>query len=109
MVFASRLKRARSSVEAETCWGSTLTATSRPRRVSRARYTSPMPPAPRSARISYGPRRVPGRSATRSAQELERMGRFLAQEGGDAPEHAERLDGAGGLGFAHVRHLPPEL
>src|SRR6476620_2755830 len=28
-------------------------------RQSRARYTSPMPPAPRAERISYGPRRVP--------------------------------------------------
>src|SRR6185436_17388208 len=35
-------------------------ATSRPSRVSRARYTSPMPPAPRGATISYGPSRVPG-------------------------------------------------
>jgi hypothetical protein len=34
-------------------------ATSRPRRVSRARYTSPIPPAPTSARISYGPSLVP--------------------------------------------------
>ena len=30
----------------------TLTATSRPSRVSRARYTSPIPPAPIGARIS---------------------------------------------------------
>ena len=34
-------------------------ATSRFNRVSRARYTSPIPPAPRGAMISYGPRRVP--------------------------------------------------
>src|SRR4051812_38972198 len=34
-------------------------ATSRLRRPSRARYTSPMPPAPRGAVISYGPTRVP--------------------------------------------------
>ena len=32
--------------------GSALIATSRPRRVSRARYTSPMPPAPSGAMIS---------------------------------------------------------
>jgi len=32
--------------------GRTLTATSRPRRASRARYTSPMPPAPIKATIS---------------------------------------------------------
>ena len=34
------------------CGGSTLIATSRPSRVSRARYTSPMPPAPSGERIS---------------------------------------------------------
>src|SRR5262245_42998749 len=34
-------------------------ATSRPRRVSRARYTSPIPPAPSGATIWYGPNRVP--------------------------------------------------
>src|SRR6187455_2638893 len=34
-------------------------ATSRLRRVSRAFHTSPMPPAPRAERISYGPSRVP--------------------------------------------------
>jgi hypothetical protein len=32
--------------------------------VSRARYTSPMPPAPSSDWISYGPNFVPGVSAT---------------------------------------------
>jgi hypothetical protein len=34
-------------------------ATSRPSRVSLARYTSPIPPAPRGAIISYGPNLVP--------------------------------------------------
>src|ERR1039457_3195303 len=34
-------------------------ATSRPNRVSWARYTSPMPPAPRGDWISYGPSLVP--------------------------------------------------
>src|SRR5215510_1297724 len=38
----------------------TLIATSRPSRGSRARYTSPIPPAPMGATISYGPSRVPG-------------------------------------------------
>src|SRR5262245_24432439 len=37
-----------------------LRAMSRPSFVSRARYTSPMPPAPRGSRISYEPSRVPG-------------------------------------------------
>ena len=34
-------------------------ATMRSRRVSRALYTSPIPPAPMGARISYGPSRMP--------------------------------------------------
>src|SRR6185295_4137187 len=39
--------------------GRILSATSRPNAVSRARYTSPIPPAPIAARISYAPRRAP--------------------------------------------------
>src|SRR5438094_4453410 len=39
--------------------GRILIATARSSRVSRARYTSPIPPAPIGATISYGPRRVP--------------------------------------------------
>ncbi len=42
-------------------------ATSRPSFESRARYTSPIPPAPRGDRISYGPRRVPDESAMKLA------------------------------------------
>src|SRR3954466_15323355 len=42
----------------------TLIATSRSSRVSRALYTSPVPPAPRGAVIRYGPRRVPIAGAT---------------------------------------------
>ena len=41
-------------------------ATVRSRRVSRALYTSPMPPAPMAERISYGPRRAPGERAMMS-------------------------------------------
>src|SRR5436309_3797637 len=62
--------------------GRILTATVRSRRVSRARYTSPMPPAPSGARISYGPRREPGDSTPRSY--LDSAGCF----GGDA-EHVQ--------------------
>ena len=40
--------------------GRTLMATVRSSRVSRALYTSPMPPAPSGPETSYGPRRVPG-------------------------------------------------
>src|SRR5205807_6194661 len=43
--------------------GRTLIATVRCSLVSRARYTSPMPPAPRSDWISYGPNLVPGTNA----------------------------------------------
>ena len=44
--------------------GSTFSATSRCSFVSRARQTSPIPPAPSGAVTSYGPTRVPGLSAT---------------------------------------------
>ena len=57
--LASCSKRRRRSGSAATSSGRTLIATSRPRRGSRARYTAPMPPAPRSSATSYGPRRVP--------------------------------------------------
>src|SRR5580704_4147434 len=55
IVRASRSNRSRSSGRPENLSGKILTATSRPRRVSRARNTSPMPPAPSGDRISYGP------------------------------------------------------
>src|SRR3974390_2409446 len=59
IVRASRSKRAFSSGEASSDELSTLMATVRSRRVSRARYTSPMPPAPSADTTSYGPKRVP--------------------------------------------------
>lgn len=42
--------------------GRIFRATSRPSLVSRARDTSPIPPAPSGAKISYGPNLVPGAS-----------------------------------------------
>jgi hypothetical protein len=48
--------------------GNSFKATSRASFVSRARYTSPIPPLPMRARISYAPRRVPGISATYSGR-----------------------------------------
>ena len=48
---ASCTKRRRRFVRQRSA-GRTLMATSRPRRVSRARYTSPMPPAPMRERTS---------------------------------------------------------
>src|SRR5208282_5104106 len=56
IAWASRSKRSLN-------WAAeTLIATSRPNRGSRARYTSPMPPAPMGARISYGPSLSPAES-----------------------------------------------
>src|SRR6188508_756702 len=56
---ASLSSRATRSGSRASVWGSTLSATSRPRRQSRARYTSPMPPAPSEVTISYLPSRAP--------------------------------------------------
>ncbi len=56
----SRWKRAIRSGSEASAAGSTFTATSRFSLVSVARYTSPIPPTPIWAVISYGPRRVPG-------------------------------------------------
>ena len=47
--------------------GRILIATSRSSRVSRARYTSPMPPAPSADRISYGPSCAPAARVTGSS------------------------------------------
>src|SRR5260370_8833457 len=58
--LASTSKRERRSGSRARAAGSTLIATSRSSLVSRARYTSLMPPARRGARISYGPSLVPG-------------------------------------------------
>src|SRR4029453_8019584 len=55
--LASRAKRAFNSMSTD---GRTLIATSRPRRGWRARYTSPMLPAPIAETTSYEPIRVPG-------------------------------------------------
>src|SRR5260370_33434317 len=62
MVRASRSKRSLASGLSARCGGRILMATLRSRRVSRARYTSPIPPAPSGAPISYGPSFVPEES-----------------------------------------------
>src|SRR5438132_2217906 len=64
MVRASRSNRCRSAESDEWCDGNTLIATVRSRRESRARYTSPIPPAPTGLTISYGPSLVPEESDT---------------------------------------------
>src|SRR5713226_1233349 len=56
---ASCSKRRNRSLSAEKAAGRILIATLRSRRASRARYTSPIPPAPRGAMISYGPSLAP--------------------------------------------------
>src|SRR5580658_6144475 len=57
--LASRSKRASLSGSCARAAGRILIATSRSSLVSRARYTSPIPPAPIGARISYGPSLAP--------------------------------------------------
>src|SRR5262245_26979936 len=61
--------RARMMVSPVSRFASTLIATSRPSLVSRARYTSPMPPEPMSETISYAPMRVPRSMAIASGQQ----------------------------------------
>src|SRR4051812_13532873 len=61
MIRASRSNRSLN------CSDDTLIATIRWRRVSRALYTSPIPPTPMGSSISYGPRRAPLDSCMRLA------------------------------------------
>src|SRR5882762_2468927 len=56
---ASCSKRRKRSLSEENAVGRILIATPRSKRASRARYTSPIPPAPSSSTISYGPSLVP--------------------------------------------------
>src|SRR5262245_8831549 len=57
--WASRLNRDRRSASRANSAGRIFSATSLFSFVSRARYTSPIPPDPRAERISYGPSREP--------------------------------------------------
>src|ERR1700733_7592456 len=66
MACASCWKRRNRSGSRAKAAGKTLIATSRLSRASRARYTSPMPPAPTADTISYGPSFVPGARAIRA-------------------------------------------
>src|SRR5580704_11268586 len=63
---ASRSNRWRTSGASANPCVRTFTATARSSRVSRARYTSPIPPAPRGDTISYGPSLVPDASPMRA-------------------------------------------
>jgi hypothetical protein len=60
--------------------GKTLIATSRPSRESRARYTSPMPPAPTRDFTSYSPSLVPDVSVTRGVYDCRKVERTSALE-----------------------------
>src|SRR5262245_32936458 len=74
-VRACRSKRARRSPSWAKASGRILIATSRWSFVSRARYTSPMPPAPIWSVISYGPSRVPGANDTATRSNYTGMSR----------------------------------
>src|SRR5262245_32941749 len=67
MARDSRSNRCFESELLERCEERILMATVRSSRVSRARYTSPIPPSPSGATISYGPSRVPGSNAMQTA------------------------------------------
>src|SRR5678815_1285234 len=85
-IRASRSKRARRSESPVIARGRTLIATSRPSFVSRARYTSPMPPAPSGAPSSYWPNRVPGWIGMTRQHSSESIPR-----GGSAPAPDQRI------------------
>src|SRR6478672_5899652 len=102
IVFASRSKRCRDSGVEGRCDGSTLIATVLSRRVSRARYTSPMPPAPMGASTSYGPRRDPAVRLRRGPPETRDLRRARAILSGGL--HRRR----GGLSF-ESREAPRRL
>jgi methyl-accepting chemotaxis protein len=66
--------------------GSTLMATSRPSRGSRARHTSPIPPAPMAATISYPPSFIPGVMDTSPESTRQRAQRIARSHGRRRPE-----------------------
>ena len=82
-----------------TAGSSTLIATSRFSFVSRARYTFPIPPSPRSDRISNGPRRVPGVSVV--GGKSGRCYRDWAREVGKAAERPLVTEERSGLRVLH--------
>jgi len=62
--------------------GSSFSATSRPSLASRARYTSPIPPAPSGATISYGPSFVPAVRAIRAGNYIPKNAPFTLTSNG---------------------------
>src|SRR5258706_16101640 len=81
--FASRSNRTTRSLSSKNASGRILRATSRASFVSVARYTSPIPPAPRGERISYGPTREPGCSIScAESKRFALFGQDLARDAG---------------------------
>src|SRR5271170_3878256 len=111
MACASCWKRRNRSGSRAKAAGKTLIATSRLSRASRARYTSPMPPAPTADTISYGPSFVPGVRAIRARNyrlfsTLHWMQRFWAV-GRQTGSNSE-MDFLTPLGRLRSRHPHPE-
>src|SRR6266852_8690295 len=83
MALVSRSKRS------ENCAADTLIATSRFSRGSLARYTSPMPPLPTRARISYGPSLSPIESGILDSAQFNRSrSRLLLDDGASGQNFA---------------------
>src|SRR5262245_16653685 len=96
---ASRSNRARRSACVSQASGRILMATSRPSAASRARKTSPIPPAPISSTILYGPSLVPAamvivrghyRAVGLIDSALEQVVESMASRGRDAATTHER-------------------
>src|ERR1700722_18273721 len=87
---ASRSNRSRLLESQETAAGRILIATSRSSLASSAWYTSPIPPTPSGATISYGPRRVPGERAIRGRDYTSVKPSLTAQGSNSFHEKAAR-------------------
>src|SRR5262245_12249065 len=81
--------------------------TNRPTDLTRA----PAPDGTRCARAGRERRQDPLAELRRpdSGEKLEGVPPVVAHEPWNAPQHAERLDGTGRFGLAHVGGLPAEL
>src|SRR5712692_9944176 len=84
MVFASRSKRILNCAFSANSAGRILIATLRSSRVSLPRHTSPIPPAPRRATTSYGPRRLPVSTGMGSRTARQRQHRHVIARRGVA-------------------------
>src|ERR1700690_3355387 len=92
---ASARKRAIRSASRDMSSGRTLRATSRPSRGSRARQTSPIPPAPSGATTSYGPILEPSRRGMRRRLDYDEIPAFRCGGRRDASGDSNLLDESG--------------